>query len=58
MVEVVFCETIKKKILELEIYKKYPAGADGDFIEERIYNKKKQLISKVCYTRTYIQFVL
>ena len=32
-----------------ELYKKYPSGADGDFIEESIYNEKKQLISKVCY---------
>ena len=31
------------------MYRKYPSGADGDFIEENFYNEKKQLISKVCY---------
>ena len=24
-----------------ELYQKYPAGADGDFIEENFYNEKK-----------------
>lgn len=32
-----------------ELYRKYPSGADGDFIEENFYNEKKQLVSKVCY---------